>query len=89
MQEEVNDFIEALCRYVADELHRRPDVIYCRDAVKIADARNHIFYKVENCDTDEAADVYALRDLCHTDETMQTLPDRLRMQRIARNYWDW
>lgn len=88
MQEEVNDFIDALCRFVSEELRRTPDPVYCQESVKIIDARNHIFQKTDGAVTEESEDTYAIRDLCHTDEDMQVGPDRQRMQRIARNYWN-
>ena len=74
MQEEINEFVEALCRFVADEIKR-------------VDARNHIFRLTDAVRTDEAEDTYALSDLCMVDESMQTVPNRQRMYRIARNHW--
>lgn len=88
MQEEINDFIDALSRFVSDKLRMETDMTYCQEAVKIIDARNHIFREMPCAATDESEDIYALRDLCHTDEEMNTLPDRQRMLRIARNYWN-
>ena len=73
MQEEINEFVEALYRFVANE---------------IVDARNHIFRLTDTSRTDEAEDTYALPDLCIIDEDMQTVPNRQRMYRIARNYWN-
>ncbi len=88
MQEEINDFVDALSRFVADRLLMETDMTYCQEAVKITDARNHIFHKITCAATDESEDIYALRDLCYTDEEMKTQPNRQRMVRIARNYWD-
>ncbi len=85
--QEAEDFVEALYAFVASELRRVSDVTYSREGVKITDARNHLFCPVENAVTDEASDVYLLVDLCHTDEDMQTVPDKMRMWRVARNYW--
>ena len=77
MQEEINEFVEALYRFVANEIKRVTDPIYCQEGIKIVDAR-----------TDEAEDTYALSDLCIVDEDMQTVPNRQRMYRIARNHWN-
>ena len=41
-QEQATEFARALCRYVAQEL-RDQDGEYVRGAVKVADARNHLF----------------------------------------------
>ena len=43
MQEEINEFVEALYRFVADEIKRVADPIYSQEGIKIVDARNHIF----------------------------------------------
>ena len=43
MQEEINEFVEALYRFVANEIKRVTDPIYCQEGIKIVDARNHIF----------------------------------------------
>lgn len=89
MEKEAQDFVEALCRFVEQELQRDPDPIYSQKAVKIADARNHLFRIVEPARTDEAEDLYALADLCRLDEeTMEAVPNCGRLLRIARNYWD-
>ncbi|MCD8318462.1 MAG: hypothetical protein LUC45_06345 [Paraprevotella sp.] len=88
MSAEADDFIEALYRFVSEQIQRTSDPIYNRESIKIVDARNHIFRLSESGQTDEAEDLYALSDLCYVDEDMQTVPNRARMQRIARNYWD-
>ena len=88
MQEEINEFVEALYRFVANEIKRVTDPIYCQEGIKIVDARNHIFRLSDTLRTDEAEDTYALSDLCIVDEDMQTVPHRQRMYRIARNYWN-
>ena len=80
MENEINDFVEALARFVEQELSREPDPVYSQKAVKIDDARNHIFRMME---------LYALADLCRMDEdSLQAVPNRGRMLRIARNYWN-
>lgn len=64
MQEEINEFVEALYRFVANEIKRVTDPIYCQEGIKIVDARNHIFRLTDTSRTDEAEDTYALPDLC-------------------------
>ena len=89
MENEINDFVEALARFVEQELSREPDPVYSQKAVKIDDARNHIFRMVEPARTDESEDLYALADLCRMDEdSPQAVPNRGRMLRIAHNYWN-
>ena len=87
MQEEINEFVEALYCFVADEIKRVADPIYSQEGIKIVDARNHIFRLSDTLRTDEAEDTYALSDLCMVDESMRTVPNRQRMYRIARNHW--
>ncbi len=87
MQEEIDEFVEALYRFVAEEIRRAADPVYCREGIKIVDARNHIFRLSDASRTDEAEDTYALSDLCLVDEDMRTVPNRQRMYRIARNHW--
>ena len=84
----INEFVEALYRFVANEIKRVTDPIYCQEGIKIVDARNHIFRLSDTLRTDEAEDTYALSDLCIVDEDMQTVPNRQRMYRIARNHWN-
>ncbi len=62
--------------------------MYCREGIKIADARSHVFRRTATARTDEAEDTYALSDLCRVDEDLRTVPNRPRMYRIARNHWD-
>lgn len=88
MQEEINEFVEALYRFVANEIKRVADPIYSQEGIKIVDARNHIFRLTGTTSTDEAEDTYALSDLCIVDEDMRTVPNRQRMYRIARNHWN-
>ena len=80
MEKEAQEFVEALCRFVEQELQRDPDPIYSQKAVKIADARNHLFRIVEPARTDEAEDLYALADLCRLDE--ETMGEKVRA-----TYW--
>ena len=35
MQEEINEFVEALYRFVANEIKRVTDPIYCQEGIKI------------------------------------------------------
>ena len=85
-QEQATEFARALCRYVAQEL-RDQDGEYVRGAVKVADARNHLFMPLPHQGTDESVDIYALADLCHVDDDMQTVPDLNRALGVARNYF--
>ena len=80
------DFASALCRQVAEML-RGQDGAYPQGAVRVMDARNHLFATLPTQRTDEAEDIYALSDLCHVDEWMQTLPDMNRALSVARNYF--
>lgn len=80
------EFASALCRYVAGEL-RGQDGAYPHGAVRVLDARNHLFATLPTQPTDEAMDIYAVADLCHVDEQMHTLPDLNRARSVARNYF--
>jgi hypothetical protein len=55
--------------------------------VKIVDARNHLFRKLDNAPTDEADDIFALKELCILDDDMHLLPDMQHIRLVARNYW--
>ena len=83
---QVTDFARALCQAVSRELSSQ-DGEYVRGAIRITDARNHLFTTLPHQDTDEAADVYALLDLCHVNENMQTVPDMNRALSVASNYF--
>lgn len=86
--DETRDFVTALSAYVRAALEdcgRQAD--YCNRAVQVVDARNHLFRDAGTRPTDEADDVYALRDLCRVDEdTLEFLPDEGRMRSVARNF---
>jgi len=82
----MNEFAEALCQYVARELWSQ-DGEYIKGAVRILDARNHLFQALPHQATDESADIYALSDLCHVNDEMQTEPDMNRALGVARNYF--
>ena len=86
---DTTDFIEALTAYVREALRSADEAPeYNRSAVRIADARNHIFRDAGYMQTDEEADTYALRDLCRVDEvTLSLIPDAERINRVARNYF--
>ena len=57
---------------------------YNNEAIRIIDARNHLFQNVGRCGTDEECGIYAIRDLCHVDEdTLETVPDRMRLAALA------
>ncbi len=87
MSEEMTDFVAALERHVRTRLAEMGgEADYCREAVEIADARNRLFRDAGLRDTDEAENVYALRDLCRIDEdTMMLTPDRGKLLNAGRN----
>ena len=89
MSDDMTDFIDALAAYVAERLAGgdvAPD--YNVERVLIVDARNHLFRPAGKGGTDEADELYALRELCRVDEdTMDLVPDRGRLERVARNYF--
>lgn len=87
MTDETAEFVAALGRYVRQVLASSPEAPeYSHAAVEIADARNHLFRAAGNRPTDETSNVYALRDLCRTDEeTLELLPDPGRLTAVARN----
>lgn len=84
------DFVDALESYVKAELRVSGEPAdYNTDAIRIVDARNHLFSNVGRQQTDQELGIYAIRDLCRVDEnTLETVPDRMRFQSIAREYFD-
>lgn len=84
------DFVDALENYVKAELRVSGEPAdYNTDAIRIVDARNHLFSNVGRQQTDQELGIYAIRDLCRVDEnTLETVPDRMRFQSIAREYFD-
>lgn len=80
------DFAEALCRFVSQQLQGQ-DGVYAKGAIRIIDARNSLFATADQQMTDEAADIYAIAELCHTDEDMRTVPDLECIRRISRVYF--
>lgn len=86
MNQAREEFIEALLRHVQSEI-RGMDAEYIQDAIKILDARNHLFINIGHARTDEGEDVYALRDLCHLDDSMEITADKNRIEGVARNYF--
>lgn len=89
MTTDVKDFVDALEAYVRAELTASGEPAdYNVDALEVVDARNHLFRPAGRRATDEAENIYALRDLCRVDEESMTfVPDRGRMAAIARNYF--
>ena len=85
MLNEENDFIEALEFFLKAELRASAEPAdYNNEAIRIIDARNHLFHNVGRCGTDEECGIYAIRDLCHVDEdTLETVPDRMRLAALA------
>lgn len=83
-------FIDALTHFVAEALRRADEGgDYIRGSVEVLDARNELFRFSSLHTTDEELNRYALRELCKIDdESMQTIPDRGHIERVARNYFD-
>ncbi len=82
----MEEFARALCAYVQRELEEQ-DGEYVKGAVKVLDARNHFFRTLPQQSTDEAEDIYALADLCHVDDDMQTVANYNKALSIAKNYF--
>ena len=80
------EFAEALCHFVRRALNGQ-DGVYIQGAARILDARNHLFALLPHQATDEGADIYALADLCHLNDDMETEPDIYRALAIARHYF--
>lgn len=74
-----------LYRFVAQEIRRLQDVEYCMDLIEIADPYNHLLRNIGAGSQDEARNIYRLTDLCMLDETMQWIPNRSRIRRIAES----
>lgn len=89
MNDEQRDFVAALLAYVRAALASAGEAAdYCREAVRIVDARNHLFCPAGRRATDESENVYALRDLCRLDEdTLEMMPDEGRVASISRNFF--
>lgn len=89
MIDEQIEFAQALEAYVKEQLrmsHEAPD--YNNEAVRILDARNHLFCNVGCHGTDEELGIYAIRDLCRVDEdTMEVIPDHSRFLALAKDYF--
>ncbi len=90
IMDERSDFIDALLHYATAQLsHQDRTADYCRGAIKILDARNHLFAFVPVDNTDEENAIYALRDLCRVDpDTLDTIVDRGKIASLARTYFD-
>lgn len=86
---EKEDFILALADYVRSALLQSGvPADYTTDAVEVVDARNHLFRTVPHSTTDEADNIYALRDLCRVDEdTLEYTVDTGRLSSVARNFF--
>ena len=82
------EFVQALLDYVGAALRNSAvDPDYCKEAVQIVDARNHLFRSVGNHRTDEEQGIYALRDLCVLDdESISLVPDAGRCRSVARDF---
>ena len=84
MQEEINEFVEALLPLRSNEIKRVTDPIYAaRRASKswmpkpYLPPHRYVTYRKRHNALPRASD-----------EDMQTVPNRQRMYRIARNYWN-
>lgn len=88
MINEKAEFVDALDRFIQSELrHSSEPADYNTESIEIVDARNHLFRNVGNKGTDEELGFFAIRDLCHLDEdTMEFVPNRMRLAAIAREY---
>ncbi len=82
----MEDFARALCAYVQHELEEQ-DGEYARGAVKVVDARNHLFRTLPQQPTDESEDIFALADLCHVDDDMRTVANYNKALSIAKNFF--
>lgn len=89
MKEYVKEFVDALEQFVQCELVSGSEYAdYNSDSVQIVDARNALFRNVGKMGTDEEHDIYAIRSLCRIDEdTLDIVPDRGRLESLARNYF--
>ncbi|MBP3228733.1 MAG: hypothetical protein J6M53_08150 [Bacteroidaceae bacterium] len=88
MTHETEEFVSALTSYVRATLPPGDEADYCREAVQIVDARNHLFRSAGQRATDEEHDIYALRSLCRLDEdTLLFVPDEGRIRSLARTYF--
>lgn len=83
-----DDFVEALLNYVNAALRASGEAAdYCQEALRVVDARNHLFASAGIHRTDEEQGIYALRDLCALDdETMEWRRDRARCAAVARDF---
>ena len=79
---EHDDFVQALLHYVSAALRSTGEAAdYCQEAVRVVDARNHLFASAGVHATDD------LRDLCTLDdETMEWRPDAARCAAVARDF---
>ena len=90
MLDEKAEFIDALERCVQNELRMSLEPAeYISEAIQIIDARNHLFRNVGRVSTDEELAIYAIRDLlCIDEDTLETIPNRMKFQSIAKNYFN-
>lgn len=76
---------EELYHFVEQEIRRLQDVEYCMDLIEITDPYNHLFRNIGIGSQDEARNIYRLIDLCMLDDSMQWVPNRNRIRRIAES----
>ena len=80
--------MQALLHYVSAALRAGGEAAdYCQEAVRVVDARNHLFASAGVHATDEERGIYALRDLCALDdETWNGAPMPRRCAAVARDF---
>lgn len=79
-------FEEELYRFIEQEILRLRDIEYCTDLIEITDPYNHLFRNIGAGALDEARNIYRLTDLCMLDESMDWIPNRNRIRRIADSF---
>ncbi len=89
----IQEFAEELCKFIQSYL-REENGTYISGAIKVLDARNHLFQYLPDQSTDESMDIYSLSELCEIglDEegdftSFETQPSMHRALSIARNYF--
>lgn len=89
MTKDLEDFTDSLYQYILREIKsssESPD--YNHESIEIIDARNHLFRNVGARGTDEENNIYTIHSLCHLDDNMEWMPDKERISRIARVFFD-
>lgn len=89
MNSDVEDFVQALERFVRAELARTDGTPeYSTRLIRVVDARGHLFASAGRGPADEAAGVYPLRDFFLPGTELQDfVPNRGRLLAVARDYF--